>query len=520
MNVEEYSDRKSALRLLRGGAEGIERWNMWRAEVEGIEALPDMSHVDLSRTNLSRADLNGMYFAGANFTESKLYEAELFRSDFTDAKFIGANLFKANLSDAVLIDAILTGASLSGANLTGATLRGADFTDAKMVEAKLMHAHLGTAKLNSANLSNADLSHAFLNDVDLTNADLSHACCDNVTMRDAQLSGADLTKATLENATLRECNFSSATIASVNIRYATITDANFTDANLKNASLRDVNLGRCNFTNANLASAHINNADCSYADFTKANLNGAHLDNANCTMACFDNTDFTKAVISRSILASVDLSTAIGLDKTKHYGASTLGLDTFRQSNGNIADEFLRGCGLSPWELFIVRLYDPDSTAVEIAEIQNELFDRRVKGPLFLGGIFLSYSHNDSQFVDQLEKRLNKEGAVTWRDIHKAVSGPLEHQISEAIRLTDAVLLILSKSSIDSDWVEAELHRARKKEKECKRNVLCPVALDDSWKAKAENSVLWRQVTTKNILDFSRWKTESCEKSIRSCVAV
>lgn len=43
--------------------------------------------------------------------------------------------------------------------------------------------------------------------------------------------------------------------------------------------------------------------------------------------------------------------------------------------------------------------------------------------------------------------------------------------------------------------------------------VLCPVALDDSWKTKLEDTAadrkLWRRLTQKNILDFSKWKTKA-----------
>ena len=71
------------------------------------------------------------------------------------------------------------------------------------------------------------------------------------------------------------------------------------------------------------------------------------------------------------------------------------------------------------------------------------------------------------------------------------------------------MLLVLSDSSIKSDWVEAELEWTLRKEKDEKRNVLCPVALDDSWKGKVEDDVLWRQVKKKNVLDFSKWKTKA-----------
>jgi hypothetical protein len=96
-----------------------------------------------------------------------------------------------------------------------------------------------------------------------------------------------------------------------------------------------------------------------------------------------------------------------------------------------------------------------------------------------------------------------------WLDRHDTVAGSLKKQIVEAIRWNDVVLLVLSQHSVESDWVENELEMARKKEKKEKRDVLCPVALDDSWKAKVEGDPLWRQLTKKVILDFSGWQTEA-----------
>ena len=92
------------------------------------------------------------------------------------------------------------------------------------------------------------------------------------------------------------------------------------------------------------------------------------------------------------------------------------------------------------------------------------------------------------------------------------LAGDLQKQIGRAIRLNDVVLLVLSESSVESDWVEHELEQARRKEKEEGRDVLCPVALDDAWKAKVDGDVLWRQLKKKNILDFSQWKTKAFEK--------
>ncbi len=93
-----------------------------------------------------------------------------------------------------------------------------------------------------------------------------------------------------------------------------------------------------------------------------------------------------------------------------------------------------------------------------------------------------------------------------WRDIHDATAGRLETQIDRAIRQNPTVLLVLSKNSIESDWVEHEVRTARELEKELGRDALCPIALDDSWKSSPWPKRVMEQVTEYNILDFSKWE--------------
>ena len=115
--------------------------------------------------------------------------------------------------------------------------------------------------------------------------------------------------------------------------------------------------------------------------------------------------------------------------------------------------------GLASWEILNVRLYDPSLTPHEITDLQYQIFDRRVHGPLFIGGVFISYSWKDTKFVDKLYGRLIKEQASVWLDRHDAVAAPLQKQIDRAIRLNDIVLLVLSETSIQSDWVENQGQR-------------------------------------------------------------
>ena len=178
-----------------------------------------------------------------------------------------------------------------------------------------------------------------------------------------------------------------------------------------------------------------------------------------------------------------------------------------------LSETFLKGCGLSPWEVVSAKLYDPGLTPVQLTDLQYEIFDLRSKGSLYIGGVFISYSWDDSKFVDKLYDHLTREGVSVWLDRHDMVAGDIQKQVHRAIRSKDVVVLVLSESSIESDWVENELDMAREKEKEESRDVLCPVALDDSWEKRVEmdspNRALWRTLKDKLKLDFSKWKTRA-----------
>ena len=132
------------------------------------------------------------------------------------------------------------------------------------------------------------------------------------------------------------------------------------------------------------------------------------------------------------------------------------------------------------------------------------MYDIRAHQPIQISPLFISYSHANGTFVDRMEKSLNEKGVRFWRDIHDLKAGRIEKQIDRAIRHNPTVLLVLSKDSIKSDWVEHEVRLARKLEKDTDRDVLCPVALDDSWKSSP-----WpERIMEYNILDFSEWEDD------------
>jgi hypothetical protein len=331
-------------------------------------------------------------------------------------------------------------------------------------------------------------------DVHLTTADLSFANLNKANLRRALLTGANL-----EGAMLKETDFTAAELSRTDFTHANLNGALLIGANLNRALLRDAVLNKANLGEANLGKAFLSGSDLSEADLRLANLSGIR----------FFGSNFTKARVGGTNFGNSDLSEAIGLEHVVHLGPSIISRRTFARSKGKIPDVFLRGCGLSDWEVEIVKLYDPNVSHNTLNEILYKIYDLRSAQAIQISPLFISYSHADSAFVDKLGHDFNRKGIRFWRDIHDMKAGRLEKQIDRAIRQNPTVLLVLSEHSLSSDWVEHEVRTARQLEKDLDRDVLCPVALDDSWKNSSWPKRVMEQIMEYNILDFSAWRDDS-----------
>jgi hypothetical protein len=140
-----------------------------------------------------------------------------------------------------------------------------------------------------------------------------------------------------------------------------------------------------------------------------------------------------------------------------------------------------------------------------------------------INGCFVSYSWKDAKSVDKLRDRLMAEGVNIWLDRRDMAAGTIQDQVWRAIQVHHVVIIVLSEASVESDWVENELDMARQKEKAEKRAVLCPICLDDAWKAKVAakdtpgdpSRPLWRMLQQKLVVDFHGWKTKAFEDSFQ-----
>jgi len=274
------------------------------------------------------------------------------------------------------------------------------------------------------------------------------------------LRDADLRDADLRGADLSDANLSDANLYRVNLSYGYLENASLYRANLGGANLRSADLG-----GANLRSADLRGADLRFAIVSGANLSGVTLGN--------------------TVLANVDLSETQGLGSCRHLAPSVIDHRTLQRS-GQLPLSFLRGCGL------------PDNLIDYLPSLLNQ--------PIQFYSCFISYSSEDDAFAQRLYADLQNEGIRCWfapEDLK--IGDRIRTRIDEVIRLHEKLLLVLSASSIASDWVEKEVETAFEKERETKSAVLFPVRLDaavmesrSGWAADIRRS--------RHIGDFSNWK--------------
>ena len=94
--------------------------------------------------------------------------------------------------------------------------------------------------------------------------------------------------------------------------------------------------------------------------------------------------------------------------------------------------------------------------------------------------VFVSYSHEDSAFVDTLVSHLVASKTNVWIDkweIH--VGDSLIRKVEEAIQKSDALVAVLSKASVQSEWCRKELTAGLVRELEERQVLVLPVLVED-----------------------------------------
>jgi hypothetical protein len=227
-------------------------------------------------------------------------------------------------------------------------------------------------------------------------------------------------------------------------------------------------------------------ADLTGANLSEANLHGAILDGANLISADLRGADLSHGQLFETVFGDTNLTAVRGLETCVHYGPSTLDHRTLAKS-WPLPLAFLRGCGL------------PDTLIDYIPSLLNKPFE--------FYSCFISYASKDHTFAERLYADLQNKGVRCWfAPEDMKIGDRLRPRIDETIRVYDKLLLILSKTSVTSQWVEEEVETALAREREQGTTILFPVRIDNTvmtletgWPALIHN--------TRNIGDFRRWKT-------------
>ncbi len=271
-------------------------------------------------------------------------------------------------------------------------------------------------------------------------------------------------------------DFSGADLRRADLRSATLRNANLRRANLSNTNLSEANLWKTNLSEANLSEANL----------SKANLNESLLNKTLINKTNLEDTEFKHSQLFDTIFIHVDLGNAKNLELCIHGSPSNVDHQTLAIS-GKLPLQFLRGVGLP--DQFIE--YYPSLLSDDVIQYYS---------------CFISYSSNDEEFAKQLHADLQNNGIRCWFALEDMEIGDkIRGKIDEAIRFRDKLLLILSKDSIESSWVESEIEAAFEEEKNRKETILFPTRIDntvmdtkEAWAANIRR--------TRHIGDFTDWK--------------
>lgn len=94
--------------------------------------------------------------------------------------------------------------------------------------------------------------------------------------------------------------------------------------------------------------------------------------------------------------------------------------------------------------------------------------------------IFISHSHQDKDFVDALATNLIRRRENVWVDRWELrVGDSLINRIQSAITTASSLVIVLSKSSVASEWCKKELNAGLIRELEERRVIVLPLLLED-----------------------------------------
>ena len=287
-------------------------------------------------------------------------------------------------------------------------------------------------------------------------------------------------------------NLGGAYLCGANLRFADLFSADLHGADLTKTSLMGADLIGADLCGANLMSANLMSAKLNLANLMNADLRGANLFGANLCGANLSGANLKDAGLGDTVLGDTLLKDCKGLFECSIRGPCTIDLRTIKRS-WPLPEKFLRGCGLP--EHYIN--YLPSLLEEEAIRFYS---------------CFISYSSKNEDFAKRLHADLQENAVRCWfAPEDMKIGDKIRDRIDQSIWVYDKLLLVLSKASVGSKWVEKEVETAFDKE-DGETTVLFPIRLDD---AVMETKKAWAADIrrARHIGDFTDWKSHDSYKA-------
>jgi len=122
-----------------------------------------------------------------------------------------------------------------------------------------------------------------------------------------------------------------------------------------------------------------------------------------------------------------------------------------------------------------------------------------------MADVFLSYSRADQEVARRFAEALQAAGLEVWWDVGLATGEAYDRVTEEALMSARAVVVLWSKTSVDSRWVRAEATQGDR------NGTLVPVMIED-----CKRPVMFELVQT---ADLTRWKGKASDPAWQAFLA-
>lgn len=234
---------------------------------------------------------------------------------------------------------------------------------------------------------------------------------------------------------------------------------------------------KVNFTNSSLVGCDLSKADFTKANFTNAKLDGAFLVKSYLLETIFVNTSFLNCTFRETIFANAVIKKAQNLEQGVYLGYSYIDFKTINNSRG-LPKSFLLGIGLKEWEVNF--LLSEDKNILKLTELSLQIEQDRNEIENTYHSVFLSYSEKDINFASRFYADLIRSEIKCWFAPENIYYGSdIFDSIDQAIENFDKMIVILSKNSVESIWVEDEVKKMFSIEREKKEKLILPILIEN-----------------------------------------